>query len=224
MKRSELNRLILEALEFMSAKGFLLPPWAKWTPAEWSKAGSECDEIRHCGLGWDITDFGSGDFLKTGLLLFTVRNGRPSDGAAGKPYAEKIMVVREGQETPTHFHWRKTEDIINRSGGELVMTLNMASPDDEGAFSKTPFSVSVDGVSRLCQPGETIRLQPGESVCLKPYVYHSFHAEGAMTLVGEVSSVNDDACDNRFFKPCGRFPEIEEDEPPRFLLCTEVSR
>jgi len=224
MRRSEINSLILEALEFMSSKGFLLPTWAKWSPEDWKGRGPDCDEIRRCGLGWDLTDFGSGDFSKTGLLLFTVRNGRPADGPGAKPYAEKIMVVREGQVTPTHFHWRKTEDIINRGGGDLAMTLNMASKDDEGAFSKSPFQVSIDGVSRLCQPGERIVLKPGESVCLKPYVYHSFHAEGAMTLVGEVSSVNDDASDNRFLKPCGRFPKIEEDQPPRFLLCTEYPK
>ena len=221
MKRSELNSLILDALDFMSEMRFLLPPWAKWSPEDWKGRGPKCDEIRRCGLGWDLTDFGSGEFFKTGLLLFTLRNGHPSDGPAGKPYAEKIMVVREGQTTPTHFHWRKTEDIINHGGGELVMTLNMASTGDEGAFSKSPFLVSVDGVSRLFQPGEVLRLKPGESVCLKPYVYHSFHAEGATTLVGEVSSVNDDASDNRFLKPCGRFPAIEEDAPARFLLCTE---
>ena len=32
---------------------------------------------------------------------------------------------------------------------------------------------------------------------------------------------NDDNTDNRFYEPLGRFPEIEEDEPPYRLLCTE---
>ena len=40
-------------------------------------------------------------------------------------------------------------------------------------------------------------------------------------LVGEVSSCNDDVADNRFFEPIGRFPAVEEDEPPYRLLCTE---
>jgi D-lyxose isomerase len=37
-------------------------------------------------------------------------------------------------------------------------------------------------------------------------------------LVGEVSTVNDDSTDNRFFEPVGRFPEIIEDVAPRHLL------
>jgi D-lyxose ketol-isomerase len=27
-------------------------------------------------LGWDITDFGSGNFYRRGLFLFTLRNGK----------------------------------------------------------------------------------------------------------------------------------------------------
>ena len=33
--------------------------------------------------------------------------------------------------------------------------------------------------------------------------------------------VNDDATDNRFWEPIGRFPDIVEDEPAEALLCTE---
>ena len=40
-------------------------------------------------------------------------------------------------------------------------------------------------------------------------------------LIGEVSQCNDDNTDNRFNPPAGRFPEIEEDEPPYRLLCNE---
>ena len=37
----------------------------------------------------------------------------------------------------------------------------------------------------------------------------------------EVSQCNDDNTDNRFNPPVGRFPAIEEDEPPYRLLCNE---
>ena len=47
---------------------------------------------------------------------------------------------------------------------------------------------------------------------------------GDKVLVGEVSMCNDDNCDNRFYEPLGRFPTIEEDEPPYRLLCTEYPR
>ncbi len=40
-------------------------------------------------------------------------------------------------------------------------------------------------------------------------------------LIGEVSMCNDDNTDNRFLKPLGRFPTIEEDEAPYRLLCNE---
>lgn len=43
-------------------------------------------------LGWDLTDFGSGDFARRGLFLFTMRNGAARRDA--KPYAEKIMIDR----------------------------------------------------------------------------------------------------------------------------------
>ncbi len=224
MKRSEVNALILDAIEFFDGMNFKLPSWAKRSPAEWQGRAEDSASIRRSGLGWDITDFGSGDFERVGLLLFTVRNADPAGGPAAKSYAEKIMIVREGQATPMHFHWTKTEDIINRGGGTLAMTLNRASDSDDGAFSKKPFAVSFDGEERLCQPGETVRLKPGESVTLTPRLYHSFWAEGAKAMVGEVSSANDDSVDNRFHKPCGRFPSIEEDCAPKFLLCTEVPR
>ena len=40
-------------------------------------------------------------------------------------------------------------------------------------------------------------------------------------IVGEVSMCNDDNTDNRFEEAQGRFPTVEEDEPPYRLLCTE---
>ena len=221
MKRSEINALMMHAEKFFAEHGFHLPPFAFWTPEDWRSKGHEADEIRDNALGWDLTDFGHGDFSREGLLLFTLRNGNPSDTRYAKPYAEKIMIVRENQVTPMHFHWNKMEDIINRGGGDLVLELNHADPNDESRFDSQPFEVSIDGVRRTCRPGERISLAPGESICLEPYVYHAFWAEGGVCMVGEVSKVNDDTADNRFHAPCGRFPEIEEDEPPRHYLCNE---
>ena len=221
MKRSEINRLICEAKEFFKQQKFYLPPFAFWSPADWKNKGEECNEIRDNLLGWDLTDFGSGDFYETGLLLFTTRNGSQGDSRYEKPYAEKIMIVRENQITPMHFHWSKMEDIINRGGGELVIELNKACEDDEGKFTDQPFEVTLDGVVRTFNPGDKVRLQPGESITLERYIYHRFWAENGMTLVGEVSCVNDDNTDNRFYEPIGRFPEIEEDEEPVHYLCNE---
>jgi D-lyxose ketol-isomerase len=222
MKRSEINRLIEEALDLFDQTGFRLPPFAFWTPAEWAEKGPEANEIRENALGWDVTDYGLGDFTKTGLLLFTIRNGNYMKKAQyPKGYAEKIMVVREGQVAPMHFHWKKREDIINRGGGNLVIELYAADPQEQ--LAQKNFSVSVDGVCRDLAPGGRIVLTPGESICLTPFLYHSFYGEAGYgpVVVGEVSDVNDDERDNRFLQPIGRFPSIVEDEPPRYHLCNE---
>jgi D-lyxose ketol-isomerase len=225
MKRSEINLAIQQAIRLFDTAGFKLPPFAFWSPEKWRETGVEVDEIRDNGLGWDVTDYGKGDFLQTGLLLFTIRNGnyrRPN--LYPKGYAEKIMMVQENQRTPWHYHWNKREDIINRGGGELVIELNLAdAANGNNRFSDTSFSVAIDGRRRTIAPGETVVLTPGESICLEPYVYHTFYGRPGhgTVLVGEVSDVNDDANDNCFLENIGRFPEIIEDEPPLYCLCNE---
>lgn len=169
-------------------------------------------------MGWDLTDFGWGDFLKIGLTLVTLRNG--SLLKKDKPYCEKIMFIRRGQVTPAHFHWMKTEDIINRGGGTLCMRLWKADKETEEP-TEEPIVVSIDGVRTPVVPGETLRLAPGQSICYEPYLYHTFWAEDEHCLAGEVSMVNDDKNDNRFLVPKGRFPRIEEDVPAEYLLCNE---
>ena len=222
MKRSVINRLITEAIDLFSGIGFHLPPFAFWSPAVWQEIGSEADEIRENALGWDVTDFGLDDFSRTGLLLLTIRNGNYArKDRYPKGYAEKIMVVREEQVTPMHFHWKKREDIINRGGGNLV--IEMYDADSREQLSDESFSVSMDGVRRQLGPGDRVILSPGESICLPPLLYHTFYGEAGKgpVVVGEVSDVNDDERDNRFLRTLGRFPAIVEDEPPLYYLCNE---
>ena len=218
MKRSEINALMRDAVKFFAKSKFFLPEWAYWGEKEWRKAKGKYDEVKRNKLGWDITDFGSGDFIRSGLLLFTIRNGN-LENPAGKNYAEKIMVVREKQLTPIHYHWKKMEDIINRGGGELIMQLWRA--DQHDVLSQEAFTVQIDGITKEVKAGKKIRLKPGQSITLEPFVYHCFWAEKGRCLVGEVSKVNDDSNDNRFLEPVGRFPAIEEDEEPLYLLCNE---
>lgn len=222
MKRSEINSLIRDALAFFDEMKFKLPCWGYWRPEEWKGKAEAGREIVENMLGWDLTDFGSGDFEKRGLLLFTIRNGSLKDGR--KTYAEKIMIVKENQETPMHFHWKKMEDIINRGGGNLVIDLYGSTDKEE--FSKEPLQVSIDGITRTVEPGGQVTLSPGESICLESGMYHCFYGEPGKgkVLVGEVSAVNDDKTDNRFHEALGRFPEIEEDEAPLHLLVTDYPR
>jgi D-lyxose ketol-isomerase len=225
MKRSEINRIIEENIQFMKKHQFLLPPFAFWSPEEWKTKEQDYDEIRENGLGWDVTDFGSGDFEKQGLFLFTIRNGNQKMKQKYiKPYAEKIMVVNENQITPYHFHFQKMEDIINRGGGNLMVQLYNSTADKE--MADTPVKIYSDGRTYEVPAGTVIRLKPGESIGLHVGQYHSFWGEEGFgkVLVGEVSECNDDAADNRFYENIGRFPAIEEDVPPRYHLVDEYHK
>ncbi|MBP5293737.1 MAG: D-lyxose/D-mannose family sugar isomerase [Clostridia bacterium] len=245
MKRSEINKIMKDAAAFLNEHQFLLPPFAYFTPEEWKEKNHEYDEIRRNCLGWDITDFGSGDFHKCGLFLFTLRNGNMHNKNDLKVYAEKIMIVEENQTTPYHYHWYKQEDIINRGGGNLMIRVYAADKDDN--LSTEDCEIQVDGRHYTVPAGTIIRLTPGMSLTNTKKLYHAFWGEPGhgKVLVGEVSQCNDDSTDNRFFEPfdhcpyiseikdadtsdkqrfsdkVGRFPEIEEDEKPWHLLCNE---
>lgn len=218
MRRSEVNAIIRDGKAFFDSRGFHLPPFALWTPEEWAEKGREVSDIIENGLGWDITDFGRGEFRRCGILLFTLRNGTLANLKAGKGkiYCEKVALMEPEQVCPAHHHWVKVEDIINRGGGRLAIELHNAAPD--GAFADTEVTISADGVWRTLPAGEVVELGPGESITLMPGCYHKIWAVGDRVMLGEVSVVNDDAGDNRFHEPVGRFPDIEEDEPPLHLL------
>ena len=223
MKRSEINRALRE-MEAMCARcGFRLPPFCGVTPGQWAEMGHEYDEIRDCRLGWDITDYGLGDFDRVGFSLVTVRNGnRAMAEKYPKEYAEKLLYLREGQYAPNHFHWFKTEDIINRGGGNVLIRV-YNSLADESIDRVTDVTVHTDGRRYAVPAGTQVRLTPGESIHIPQRLYHDFTVEPGTgpVLLGEVSRCNDDEADNRFEPPVGRFPRIEEDEPPYRLLCTE---
>ncbi len=223
MKRSEINGIIKEGIAFFNEQKFYLPEWGYWTQEEWkARDPGNLSEIFNNQLGWDITDFGSGKFDNRGLLLFTIRNGNTYQ--KGKTYCEKIMIVKEEQETPLHYHWNKTEDIINRGGGNLVMELY--SSNETGEMTNENLQVSIDGVIKNVGPGEKLILTSGQSICLTPGLYHRFYGEkgAGKVLTGEVSTVNDDAHDNRFYQEIGRFPEIEEDQAPLHYLVSDYKR
>lgn len=221
MKRSEINRVIREMEELIGRIGFALPPFCSWTPEEWKQKGHEYDEIRDNMLGWDITDYGLGDFDSVGMGLITLRNGSQHDPRYRKTYAEKLLFLRDNMISPMHFHWIKSEDIINRGGGTLL--IRIYNDDGDGGLADTDVLVNSDGRSFTVPAGTEIRLEPGESLTLWPHQYHEFHVVpgSGSVLIGEVSQCNDDNTDNRFYMPVYRFPEIEEDEPPYRLLCGE---
>ena len=221
MKRSQINYAIDKAHAIAESFRICLPEFACFTADIWAKKrAEEWREVRDLQLGWDITDFGSGRFQETGLTLLTLRNGAPGDSRYPKPYAEKMLQIQQDQQTPWHFHYHKMEDILNRGGGRLCLQLAWAT-EDERLDMQRSVSVAVDGRQRTLKPGETLVLNPGQGVCLPPTLYHRFWAENALVMGWEISMVNDDKRDNRFLEESGRFPMIQEDEPKKWLLCSE---
>lgn len=222
MKRSEVNREIEWAKKLLKATNITLPIFAYWTVEDWIKNKDNIDMIVKAMLGWDLTDYGMNNFREMGGVLFTVRNGDQNDPTIGVPYAEKYIFIREGQKLPFHFHYSKTEDIINRAGGALAVQL-YKSNEDESIDYKSNVEVYMDGIRTVVKPGETIIVPTGRSITLTPYLYHNCWAlEGEGDLVvGEVSSINDDNIDNRFNPVLPRFGTIEEDEAIVHPLCNE---
>ena len=228
MKRSEINKALKE-LEAMCAEyKCYLPPFCGFTPEQWKHIGHDYDEVRDCMLGWDVTDFGSGDFANIGRTLFTLRNGRHNAPRYPKTSAENFILDPEGQRAPAHFHRSKREDIINRGNGLIVLELTASDP--EGNPAGGTLRLAVDGVARTIRSGSRVALKPGESICLPPRTIHQFWGEGGDGMVidgvkygvsGEVSSVCDDRSDNGFIHGGNRFPELDEDEPRRYYLCQE---
>ncbi len=223
MKRTEINAIIRDADAFLRLSGFYLPPFAYWTLDDWQSKREEAHEIIDRRLGWDVTDFGQGDFRNIGLCVFTLRNGSPENLTThrGKTYAEKILIVDCGQITPMHFHRVKMEDIINRGGGKLVVQLYNSTPDE--GLDSSDVVVSTDGLKHTIQAGGNVILHPGESITIPQYCYHTFWAEESRTLVGEVSLVNDDNLDNHFYEQMDRFSIVEEDELLFRLLVSDYA-
>lgn len=225
MNRSRINEILAEGHAMIRAHGFALPPFAFWTPAEFAARAGEARHVVDTRCGWDVTDYGAGDFDRMGLFLFTLRNGLLSDlrAGGGMCYAEKLLISRRDQLSPMHTHVLKAEDIINRGGATLVVEL--FGSDDRGGFAgDRGGTIRCDGIRRAYAPGEKLKLAPGESVTLRPGDWHAFWGEGGDVLIGEVSTVNDDETDNIFRDPIGRFSKIEEDAEPAHLLVSDYAR
>ena len=232
MKRSRANEIIQYTIDALTKANFPLPPFAYYTTEDWKNLGEDEIELVENMLGWDITDFGSGDFDKIGLTIFTFRNGNfYNKEKYAKPYAEKMLYVMDGQILPFHYHWSKMEDIINRVGGDLELTFYNSNPEDfadmegglagkPGQFDDTDVIAQIDGKKILVPAGGKLILKPGQSVTLMPGQYHSWRGVPGTgdVILFEVSTTNDDNVDNRFHTAGERIPTMEEDEPAKYLM------
>ena len=224
MRRSEINQIIIESIDFIESFGFFLPPFAYNKIGKMILEKESYTNIINCKLGWDITDYGKKSFRDIGLCLFTIRNGNliKSDNNI-IPYAEKIMISRKNQISPMHRHIVKTEDIINRGGASLAIEMFNSNPRGNLDFNKQ-VSLLINSQHHFLKPGEIIKIDPGESVTLFPGNWHKFWGDGGDVLIGEVSSINDDNNDNIFYEKILRFSEVEEDEDPIHLLVSDYKK
>lgn len=216
MKRSEINQCLKQAETTLAAYRWALPEWANWTLGDHRAHAAQSAWLRERQLGWDVTDFGGGDFENRGLALFCVRNG--TQGPNERPYAEKLLFVGVDQETPFHAHKQKLEDIMVRGGGTLCIEFT-----EQGAVLEVDDdTVRIDGAEAPLY-GQVHRLNTGQSITVPRGVQHRFWGEGSPVFAAEVSQCNDDLTDNYFLEPLGRFSEIEEDEPAYRLLWNELA-
>ena len=223
MKRSEVNSYLVWAKELLEGSCIRLPRFAYWSMDEWRAHKDEIDNIVTVGQGWDITDYGLDKYKEIGTVLFTVRNGSLVKPEAGVPYAEKYLLIMDGQRLPAHYHAAKTEDIINRGGGLLSMRFYNSKEDGSMDF-ESDVTVYSDGLKMVVPAGEEILFERGNSVTITPGMYHIIAAKGGDLIAGEVSSINDDKTDNYFSEPVSRFSTIEEDEPILHPLCNEYDK
>ncbi|HGY3340067.1 TPA: D-lyxose/D-mannose family sugar isomerase, partial [Citrobacter freundii] len=108
MKRSHINYAVDKAHAIAETFRVCLPDFAYFTIDAWRQQDQSLwREVRDLQLGWDITDFGRGDFAQTGLTLLTLRNGLMGSADYPKPYAEKMLQIQQDQQTPWHFHRHK---------------------------------------------------------------------------------------------------------------------
>lgn len=184
MKRSEINSAVLASISYFEHNKWALPPNPKW----------------------DITDFGLGNFKKSGLVLLNL--------AEEPEYCEKLMYAIKGQITPAHYHRQKKEDIICRTG-ELVIHFWSGQPYDENEGGT--FEIKINGEVKTLSEGSSITLAAGERVTILPGIWHEFYPDSDECIIGEVSTANDDLNDNFFFnKDIGRFSQVIEDEEKRY--------
>lgn len=221
MKRSEINKAIIQAKSMMKDYLWDLPSWGYWSVNDYQNKTEIKKYLKDHQMGWDVTDFGKGRFQEQGITLFCIRNGIQGDNN-DKPYAEKLLFMQEGQEIPFHSHQIKLEDIINRGGGDLA--IEFLEIDENKTELKREIIVLVDGEKRALKPHQPLVLQKGQSVTVERNIFHRFYAipGTGMVMAGEVSQVNDDNNDNYFLEPIGRFAEIQEDEMPIHPLWNEI--
>jgi D-lyxose ketol-isomerase len=217
MKRSQINAALQAARDLLARCQWDLPEWADWSEAEHAAnpAVSACLYAQE--LGWDVTDFGQGDFEARGVTSFCIRNGEPAL-LSNQPGCEHLHFVADGQIWPFHAHKAKREEITVRCGGNLMVAFTR-----HGSFEDAP--VWIDG-SPINDPySRFIRLSPGQSISIPCGLQHSLWSEpnSGPTLFSETSTSRNDRSDSFFLEEQTRFLPIDEDQPKLLPLWHETT-
>lgn len=225
MKRSHTNQALKELEDMCEKNCGYLPPFCHFTPEQRQSIDHDYDKVRNCMLDWDITDYGVGDSDILAFSLITLRNeNRAMVDNYSKVYVEKLLYLKEGQYASNHFQWYKTEDIINRVGGNVLIRIRSSLSNEENDYEP---DAAVYTASRInsASVGTQICLTPGERIHVQQYLYHAFSEEKktGSVLLGKVSMDNDDT-GNRCNPTVGRFPKIRDYEPQYRLLCNEFPK
>jgi hypothetical protein len=211
MKRSEINAAIARAIGNAKKFAVALPKWADWSPARFTDAST--DGIRHQQLGWKVVDFGAGDFANCGLVVLAVCS--PMIDAAGEPqnkpvqvgtrtypataFSRKFLFVQAGQTEPHHFHRQKERKEVTVLAGAPVR-FELAWADGDTALSDKAVEVQVDGIWHSMPAGDSIVIQPGETITLPGELSHiiSVAGDGLDTIMVETCTANNNNTDNIF--------------------------
>lgn len=160
---------------------------------------------------WDVSDCGSGDFPSCGIVLVNL--------AEEPEYSEKLIYMRAQQGIPLHTHRLKKEDIICRCG---TLAMELWAGHSANTPHAQPFNLRRNGITFPVKSGVSFQITAGERVTLVPGVYHRFWPTTENTVIGEVSTANDDLNDNVFADTTiARFPGIEEDVPALLRLVSD---
>ena len=117
MKRSTIKQAIRTAHAVCEHFQFALPPHANWTPEEWSQVGPKWDEVRDCMLGWDVADFGGGDFACRARL------------SQSRPEAADVPLLARLAEVPAE---------LNSLLAKLKLLHLFGTPPKQAAFPAEP--------------------------------------------------------------------------------------
>ena len=156
MQRSEVNCLQREALRAFAEHRFALPPFATWNEAEWRNNPEAACYCHAHQMGWDITDFGSGDFAPRARDL--PRPERRQGFSTEKPYAKPPVVPRSTRRRiiSTASRWRTSSAAAAQPDPELAKYV-------DGALAEQPVTVTVDDGSASPAPASRSSASPARA-------------------------------------------------------------